>query len=111
MNVKKFTGKFFAVCFAAALTAAAFSACKDKKSEPEKPADDPTAQTGDFDMQPATEAQILEVVSFLPDPVATVDGEAIPRKEIIDDLVSQQVPSRSPSKSSRASAKPVSAKP
>ena len=30
MNVKKFTGKFFAVCFAAALTAAAFSACKDK---------------------------------------------------------------------------------
>ena len=92
MNVKKFTGKFFAVCFAATLAAAAFSACNDKKSEPEQPADDPTAQTGDFDMQPATEAQILEVVAFLPDPVATVDGEAIPRKEIIDDLVSQQVP-------------------
>ncbi len=92
MNVKKFTGKFFAVCFAAALTAAAFSACKDKKSEPEQPSDNPAAQTGELDMQPATEAQILEVVAFLPDPVATVDGEAIPRKEIIDDLVSQQVP-------------------
>ena len=94
MNVKKFTGKFFAVCCAAALASAVFSACEDKKTEPEQPADDPSAVTleSDLDMSPATEAEILKVVAFLPDPVATVDGEAIPKKEIIDDLVSQQVP-------------------
>ena len=94
MNVKKFTGKFFAVCFAAAIAAAAFSACNDKKSEPEQPSDDPSASSASeqMELKPATEAEVLQVVGFLPDPVAVVDGEAIPRKEIIDDLVSQQVP-------------------
>ena len=66
MNVKKFTGKFFAVCCAAALASAVFSACEDKKSEPEQPADDPSAATqmGDLDMKPATEAE--KIFDLLP---------------------------------------------
>ncbi len=101
MNIMKFTGKAIAICFAAGIAAAALSACGEKKT------DDPAAQPGaqdqtkaqtqgmemqDLDMKPATEAEILEVLAFLPDPVATVYGESITRKEIIDDLVSQEVP-------------------
>jgi len=96
MNIMKFTGKAIAVCFAAAIAAAAFSACGDKKTEEPaaQSAQDQTqsAELQDFDMKPATEAQILEVLAFLPDPVATVYGEPIARKEIIDELVSQEVP-------------------
>ena len=96
MNIMKFTGKAIAVCFAAVIAAAALSACGDKKTE--EPAQTGTqdqaqsAEMQDFDMKPATEAQILEVLAFLPDPVATVYGEPIARKEIIDELVSQEVP-------------------
>ncbi|MBP5586101.1 MAG: peptidylprolyl isomerase [Lentisphaeria bacterium] len=97
MNIMKFTGKAIAVCFAAVIAAGALSACGDKKTE--EPAAQPGAQDQtqsaemqDFDMKPATEAQILEVLAFLPDPVATVYGEPIARKEIIDELVSQEVP-------------------
>ena len=93
MNIMKFTGKAIAVCFAAVIAAGALSACGDKKTE------EPAAQSGaesaemqDFDMKPATDAEILEVLAFLPDPVATVYGEPIARKEIIDELVSQEVP-------------------
>lgn len=106
MNIMKFTGKAVALCFAAGIAAAALSACGDKKTD--EPAAQPGAtqgqtqtQTADSqdlevadmpDMKPATEAEILEVLAFLPDPVATVYGEPIARKEIIDELVSQEVP-------------------
>ncbi|MBQ7731123.1 MAG: peptidylprolyl isomerase [Lentisphaeria bacterium] len=100
MNVMKFTGKAVALCFAAGIAAAALSACGDKKAE--EPAqsgteNQPQVQTQamdmqDLDMKPATEAEILEVLAFLPDPVATVYGEPIARKEIVDELVSQEVP-------------------
>ena len=100
MNIMKFTGKAVALCFAAGITAAALSACGDKKTE--EPAQNgtenqPQVQTQamemqDLDMKPATEAEILQVLAFLPDPVATVYGEPIARKEIIDELVSQEVP-------------------
>jgi len=97
MNIMKFTGKAIAVCFAAGIAAAALCACGDKKTE------EPAAQAGaedqpetvdmqELDMKPATQAEILEVLAFLPDPVATVYGEPIARKEIIDELVSQEVP-------------------
>ena len=95
MNIMKFTGKAIAVCFAAVIAAGALSACGDKKTEdPAAPTQDQTQSAGmqDFDMKPATEAEILEVLAFLPDPVATVYGEPIARKEIIDELVSQEVP-------------------
>ena len=101
MNVMKFTGKAVALCFAAGIAAAALSACGDKKKT-EEPAqsgteNQPQAQTQamemqDLDMKPATEAEILEVLAFLPDPVATVYGEPIARKAIIDELVSQEAP-------------------
>ncbi len=101
MNVMKFTGKAVALCFAAGIAAAALSACGDKKTE-EQPAQpgaevQDQAQTQglqmqDLDMKPATAAEITEVLAFLPDPVATVYGEPIARKEIIDELVSQEVP-------------------
>ena len=95
MNALKFTGKTLALCFAAGIAAAAFCACDDKKTE-EPVQDDPQTQAQaaemDLDMKPATEAEILEIFAFLPDPVATVDGEPIPRKEIIDDIVSQELP-------------------
>ena len=98
MNVMKFTGKAIAVCFAAGIAAAALSACGDKKTEePAQNGAGTQAQTQgmemqDLDMKPASEAEILEVLAFLPDPVATVYGEPISRKEIIDDLISQEVP-------------------
>ena len=95
MNIMKFTGKAIAVCFAAVIAAGALSACGDKKTEdPATPTQDQTQGAGmqDFDMKPATEAEILEVLAFLPDPVATVYGEPIARKEIVDELVSQEVP-------------------
>ena len=100
MNIMKFTGKAIAVCFAAGIAAAALSACGDKKTdEPatNKPGEQTQPQTQgmemqDLDMKPASEAEILEVLAFLPDPVATVYGEPISRKEIIDELVSQEVP-------------------
>ena len=99
MNAMKFTGKALALCFAAGIAAAVFSACGDKKTD--EPASDPnaatqtqpaTTETDDFDMKPATEAEVLSILYFLPDPVATVDGKDIPRKEIIDDLVEQGLP-------------------
>lgn len=101
MNAMKFSGKAFALCFAAGIAAAALSACGDKKAE--EPAEQPNAQTQpaqtaqpaqmqDFDMKPATEAEILEIFAFLPDPLATVDGEAIPRKELIDLYVEKELP-------------------
>lgn len=100
MNIMKFTGKAAAICFAAGIAAAALSACGDKKTE--EPAQNGAevqdqAQTQamemqDLDMKPATAAEITEVLAFLPDPVATVYGEPIARKEIIDELVSQEVP-------------------
>ena len=98
MNIMKFTGKALAVCFAAGIAAAVLSACGDKKTdEPAaQPADQTQAQQGmemqDLDMKPASETEILEVLAFLPDPVATVYGEPIARKEVIDELVSQEVP-------------------
>ena len=95
MNIMKFTGKAIAVCFAAVIAAGALSACGDKKTEePAAPTQDQTQGAGmqDLDMKPATEAEILEVLAFLPDPVATVYGEPIARKEIVDELVSQEVP-------------------
>jgi parvulin-like peptidyl-prolyl isomerase len=101
MNIVKFTGKAIAVCFAAGIAVAALSACGDKKTdEPAAQSDNTaTAQTQpqgmemqDLDMKPATEAEILEVLSFLPDPVATVDGEPIARKEIVAEFVSQELP-------------------
>lgn len=56
----------------------------------------PSAQIADddmpFDLKPATEAEVLELLYFLPDPVATIDGEAIPRKKIIDDFIEQGIP-------------------
>ena len=101
MNIMKFTGKTVALGFAACIAAAVLSACGDKKTD--EPADQPNTQAQaqaqaqgmemqDFDMKPATEAEIIEVLAFLPDPVATVDGDPISRKEIIDELVSQEVP-------------------
>ena len=98
MNIMKFTGKAAAICFAAGIAAAALSACGDKKTEePAQAGTEAQAQTQgmqmqDLDMKPATEAEITEVLAFLPDPVATVYGEPIARKEIIDELVSQEVP-------------------
>ena len=101
MNIMKFTGKAIAVCFAAGIAAASLSACGDKKTD--EPATQPdntaAAQTQsqgmemqDLDMKPASEAEILEVLSFLPDPVATVYGEPIARKEIVAEFVSQELP-------------------
>ena len=103
MNAMKFTGKALALVFAAGIAAAALSACGDKKTD--EPAQTTTqasagaAQSAtqadaeqDFDMKPATEAEVLEILAFLPDPVATVDGEPIPRKEIIDEITSQELP-------------------
>ena len=101
MNVMKFTEKAVALCFAAGIAAAALSACGDKKTD--EPAAQPggQAQTTEAqiteaaempDMKPASEAEILEILAFLPDPVATVYGEPITKKEIIDELVSQEVP-------------------
>ncbi len=102
MNAMKLTGKAFALFFAAGIAAAALSACGDKKTD--EPAQTTTqastaaagqpqaADADDFDMKPATEAEILEILAFLPDPVATVDGEPIPRKEIIDEITSQELP-------------------
>jgi len=97
MNIMKFTGRTFAVCFAACIAAAALSACGDKKTD--EPADQPGAQAAeqgmemqDLEMKPATEAEVLEIFAFLPDPVATVYGEPIAKKEIIDEMVSQEVP-------------------
>ena len=100
MNVMKFTGKAAAICFAAGIAAAALSACGDKKTEEpaqngaevQNQAQAQAMQMQDLDMKPATEAEITEVLAFLPDPVATVYGEPIARKEIIDELVSQEVP-------------------
>ncbi len=98
MNIMKFTGKAAAICFAAGIAAAALSACGDKKTEePAQAGTEAQAQTQgmqmqDLDMKPATEAEITEVLAFLPDPVATVYGEPIARKAIIDELVSQEVP-------------------
>ena len=46
----------------------------------------------DISFKPATEAEILELLYFLPDPLAKIDGEAVPRSMIIDDLVEQEVP-------------------
>ena len=98
MNIMKFTGKAAAICFAAGIAAAALSACGDKKTEePAQAGTEAQAQTQgmqmqDLDMKPATEAEIIEVLAFLPDPVATVYGEPIARKAIIDELVSQEVP-------------------
>lgn len=97
MNAMKFTGKVLALCFAAGIAAVALCACGDKKS------DEPAAQTDnqslsqaaeapDMDMTPATEAEVLQFLAFLPDPVATVDGDPIARKEIVDDLISQGLP-------------------
>ena len=102
MNAMKLTGKAFALFFAAGIAAAALSACGDKKTD--EPAQTTTqastaaagqpqaADADDFDMKPATEAEVLEILAFLPDPVATVDGEPIPRKEIIDEITSQELP-------------------
>jgi len=99
MNAMKFTGKVLALCFAAGIAAAALSACGDKKTD--EPAEQPGNQTqtqvegmemSDLDMKPATEAEVLKVFAFLPDPVATVDGEPIARKVIIDDIMSQELP-------------------
>ena len=119
MNAMKFTGKALALCFAAGIAAAALCACGDKKTE--EPAEQPKAQAGTQTAQPgaqtaqpgtqtalpgtqtalpadlqnvkpATEAEVLEILAFLPDPVATIDGESIPRKMIIDDIVSQGIP-------------------
>ncbi len=99
MNIMKFTGKAAAICFAAGIAAAALSACGDKKTE--EPAAQPgeqsqaqaqAAEMQDLNMTPATAAEITEILAFLPDPVATVYGEPIAKKEIIDDLVSQEVP-------------------
>ena len=118
MNAMKLTGKSLALVFAAGIAAAALSACEDKKTDEPAQTTETTAQPttaqpttaqsataqpqdGDqvtvqdfekLDMNPATEAQVLEVLSFLPDPLATVDGDPIPRKIIIDDLVSQEIP-------------------
>ena len=104
MNAMKLTGKAFALFFAAGIAAAALSACGDKKTdEPAQTTTQAAASTGaqsatqadaeqDFDMKPATEAEVLEILAFLPDPVATVDGEPIPRKEIIDEITSQELP-------------------
>ena len=98
MNIMKFTGKTIAVCFTACIAAAALSACGDKKTD-EPAADQPNTQAQaqgtemqDLDMKPATEAEILEIFAFLPDPVATVDGAPIAKKEIIDVLLEQEVP-------------------
>jgi len=106
MNVMKFTGKAIAVCFAAGIAAAALSACGDKKTD--APAADEKQNTTntqaqdqaqaqgvemqELNMKPASEAEILEVLAFLPDPVATVYGEPIARKEIVDEFVSQELP-------------------
>ena len=103
MNIMKFTGKAFALFFAAGIAAAALSACGDKKTDEPAQTTTQAAATGaqsatqadaeqDFDMKPATEAEVLEILAFLPDPVATVDGEPIPRKEIIDEITSQELP-------------------
>ena len=110
MNAMKFTGKSLAICLAAGIAAAAFGACGNKAdsgssnqntaanqdtaaqnvaaTEPagEKPEDEGTA------IKPATEAEILEFLYFLPDPLAKVDGEAIPRSLIVDELLEQGIP-------------------
>lgn len=110
MNAMKFTGKTIAVCAAAGL-AAFFCSCDDKPKTPEEkpqttetatqaqPAaqTQPAAQQGagvqlPSELKPATEAEVLELLYFLPDPVATVDGEAIPRKKLIDDFLEQGIP-------------------
>jgi len=112
MNTMKLTGKALALVFAAGIAAAALSACGDEKKtdEPaqtgtttvqpqttEQPQAQPQTQDaqddlGMMDMKPATEAEVLECLAFLPDPLATVDGDPIPRKMIIDDIVSQEIP-------------------
>ncbi len=108
MNAMKLTGKALALVFAAGIAAAALSACGDKKTdEPAQTTTTQAAATGApsavtesvgpadadaMDMKPATEAEVLEILAFLPDPVATVDGEPIPRKAIIDEITSQELP-------------------
>ena len=109
MNAMKFTGKALALVFAAGIAAAALSACGDKKTDEPAQTTETTAQTtatteaqpqvqdpeddfGMMDMKPATEAEVLDFLAFLPDPLATVDGDSIPRKMIIDDIVSQEIP-------------------
>ena len=115
MNAMKFTGKALALVFAAGIAAAALSACGDKKTEEPAQTTETAVQTTEttvqtttgqpgteaqvteedfetMDMTPATEAEVLEILSFLPDPVATIDGEPMPRKEIIDEIVSQEIP-------------------
>ena len=93
MNIMKFTGKTIAVCFAACIAAAALSACGDKKTDDaDEQVDAQGMEMQDLEMKPASEAEVLEVLAFLPDPVATVYGEPIARKEITDELVSQGIP-------------------
>ena len=115
MNAMKLTGKALALVFAAGIAVAALSACGDKKTEEPAQTTETTAQTTEttaqttaqpdppdaksaeddyetMDMKPATEAEVLEILSFLPDPVATIDGEPMPRKEVIDEIVSQEIP-------------------
>ena len=113
MNAMKLTGKSLALFFAAGIAAAALSACGDEKTdEPAKTdttvqtsAQQPDAQQkssdqaqagendiGAMDMKPATEAEVLEILAFLPDPLATIDGKPLPRKTVTDDIVSQGIP-------------------
>ena len=46
----------------------------------------------DFSFEPATEAEVLELLYFLPDPLAKVNGEPLPRSLIIDGIVEQEIP-------------------
>jgi len=46
----------------------------------------------DISFKPATEAEILELLYYLPDPLAKVDGVAIPRSVLTDSLIEQGMP-------------------